>query len=590
MSARVRPRPRGVQARLPLLAAAFAMLFAAAPGAAAVVTDPDEVCAPTDDPCVIASDLEVDAASTLDFGLRTVRVEGGGELTGSLDLVCGAFEVNLDPGSRWLRLTTGAGRARATVTARRACSGDAATPCLSSDSCVTAGLGTCSLGDGGIRITGTMSGAPADVELRAAGDIAVGGNVQLNGKRSSADGGSFEANSTLGSVDLGGLVNVSGGPGSEYGGLGVAGDVVLRAGVDAIVRERILGTAGGAIVEIDAGGDVVAGSAILVQGLKGSETIGGTVDLNADGDLDVGNLPGGGSTLVNISGGSYGTSSYYGYGTYAVPGGYGYFRADGNISIGPKVRLRGNSGKHHGYADDYAAAGDWYVEAGGDLYVGAKIFGRARGPYGTGRLVRLRAEGNVDVGRKALVLTRSIYAGYIDVYSRNQGRVTVNGRLDARAKGRFNYGSFYGYGGPIYISGGDITIGGKVRTGGAGGGNEIQVDACRLDLLAGAVINSGAGRQYDSLGYNDIVVRESMTAAKGSRIIAKPASDTEINYRDAAKPPVLDGTTKPAPTLILSPGLAGCPVCGNLEIDQGETCDDGNTVSGDGCDANCQAE
>jgi cysteine-rich repeat protein len=35
-----------------------------------------------------------------------------------------------------------------------------------------------------------------------------------------------------------------------------------------------------------------------------------------------------------------------------------------------------------------------------------------------------------------------------------------------------------------------------------------------------------------------------------------------------------------------------CPpsVCGNAMVEAGETCDDGNTVSGDGCDAQCQRE
>jgi len=31
-------------------------------------------------------------------------------------------------------------------------------------------------------------------------------------------------------------------------------------------------------------------------------------------------------------------------------------------------------------------------------------------------------------------------------------------------------------------------------------------------------------------------------------------------------------------------------VCGDDEVDGGEECDDGNTVSGDGCDAGCQIE
>ncbi len=32
------------------------------------------------------------------------------------------------------------------------------------------------------------------------------------------------------------------------------------------------------------------------------------------------------------------------------------------------------------------------------------------------------------------------------------------------------------------------------------------------------------------------------------------------------------------------------PVCGNGKIETGEECDDGNTISGDGCDANCKKE
>ena len=36
--------------------------------------------------------------------------------------------------------------------------------------------------------------------------------------------------------------------------------------------------------------------------------------------------------------------------------------------------------------------------------------------------------------------------------------------------------------------------------------------------------------------------------------------------------------------------LATTPVCGNSVIETGETCDDGNTVSGDGCSSTCQIE
>lgn len=40
----------------------------------------------------------------------------------------------------------------------------------------------------------------------------------------------------------------------------------------------------------------------------------------------------------------------------------------------------------------------------------------------------------------------------------------------------------------------------------------------------------------------------------------------------------------------LVPGGGSTPVCGNNIVESGETCDDGNTVSGDGCSSTCQVE
>jgi cysteine-rich repeat protein len=49
---------------------------------------------------------------------------------------------------------------------------------------------------------------------------------------------------------------------------------------------------------------------------------------------------------------------------------------------------------------------------------------------------------------------------------------------------------------------------------------------------------------------------------------------------------VLPTTTVAAPTTT----LAGNDSCGDRVIDDGEECDDGDVISGDGCDGNCQAE
>ncbi|TFH24079.1 MAG: hypothetical protein E4H03_04575 [Myxococcales bacterium] len=81
-----------------------------------------------------------------------------------------------------------------------------------------------------------------------------------------------------------------------------------------------------------------------------------------------------------------------------------------------------------------------------------------------------------------------------------------------------------------------------------------------------------------------------MTAEDNSKLLTEPEARFEIRYRDPNKVPVLEGDLAPAPLLIVDPSLTGCPVCGNTEIDQGESCDDGNTTSGDGCRDDCQAE
>jgi cysteine-rich repeat protein len=53
-----------------------------------------------------------------------------------------------------------------------------------------------------------------------------------------------------------------------------------------------------------------------------------------------------------------------------------------------------------------------------------------------------------------------------------------------------------------------------------------------------------------------------------------------IQFLDQNPPP-----TQPDPTDPNPPG----PMCGNGVLDAGEVCDDGNTVSGDGCSADCQS-
>jgi cysteine-rich repeat protein len=115
-------------------------------------------------------------------------------------------------------------------------------------------------------------------------------------------------------------------------------------------------------------------------------------------------------------------------------------------------------------------------------------------------------------------------------------------------------------------------------------------DSCRLQLTTSGRIDGSLDEQTGYPGNNEFHIRESMIADGGSVIVGKAGSQNTIRYRDAAKPPSLNGVIDPSATLIEDASLQGCPVCGNDEIDQGETCDDGNTAGGDGCDAGCQIE
>jgi hypothetical protein len=63
-------------------------------------TDPNDLCAPTDDPCVISSKVTVDPDSTLNFGSRTLSITDQGSLTWSERLTIDAGNCLFAPKSK----------------------------------------------------------------------------------------------------------------------------------------------------------------------------------------------------------------------------------------------------------------------------------------------------------------------------------------------------------------------------------------------------------------------------------------------------------------------------------------------------------
>jgi len=555
---------------------------------AAPVTSADEVCGPSDDPCIIDSHVEVDSAYPLVFGLRTVRIVPGGKLTGTVSLACGAFEVDVGPGTAWMELAAPVGTAQATITARRACSGDSSTPCVVDSTCADALLGTCSIGDGGIRIAGDLDGkhGPA-VLLRAAGDIGVQGEIVAKGSKTRSNGGTVELDSGLGSIELAAVIDAQAGEDVDYGGPGPGGEVRLSAGGNIVVSEpSYVGGISGAFLA-NAGGDLTVTASIFAQTLPRAWDGAGTISLDADGDIDVVAPAGSPALFLDVRGNSRWSS----YGLYAGPGGYAFLDAGEDLTISSNVRLEGDSGKSRGkYVDDLPFSACWYFYAGGAMTLDGRLTSRGKGIHGYGCPLRVEADGGISVGRKARVTTQGMTSGAMYISAGNRSPITIDGRLDARARSALYYGTFYGYGGAIYMTGGDVTVNGRALNGGGSSGNGIFVDACRLRLGPKARLDAAQGRQYFSAAPTEITIGESMIAEPGSKIRGRSDGSHTITYRDTAKPPVLEGKIKPAPTLISNPLLTGCPVCGNLEIDAGETCDDGNVLAGDGCSDLCQLE
>ena len=73
-------------------------LFAPAAQALIIATGPDDICLPTDDPCIVDQDVQVQPPGTLDFGARSLQISGAGRLLGPATITCGDFLVDVGVG------------------------------------------------------------------------------------------------------------------------------------------------------------------------------------------------------------------------------------------------------------------------------------------------------------------------------------------------------------------------------------------------------------------------------------------------------------------------------------------------------------
>lgn len=155
---------------------------------------------------------------------------------------------------------------------------------------------------------------------------------------------------------------------------------------------------------------------------------------------------------------------------------------------------------------------------------------------------------------------------------------STRGHLGATRGTRHRYARF-----ALLVAAGFFTLAGSARAqcvGDCGGNGEVTVD----EIIIGVNIALGLATLdtcpvFDSDGNGEVTVTELIQAVNNA-LNGCPASPTETPTLPTETP---GDTPTPTPTVDLS-------LCGNgvVDFDVGETCDDGNTVEGDACPANCR--
>lgn len=563
---------------LSLVSALAFTLTSALPAAA--VTTADEICPPAADPCVISSTVVIDSAAIIDFGLRTVNLVPGGQLdfgngTGT-EFLCGEFNATATGDALKMRGKDSFGEfegATAVIATRRACSGDGSTPCTRDNICTEVGApgDTCSAGStGNMTIGSNIQGKgvfPAVITLLAGGDVTLSGNTNIFGTSvmDESDGGELMM-TARGDVAVNGKINANG---KSFGFGGTIEIQSLAGSVSSAGELTCKGGGGGGDITMDGGTVVTVSEDMSVNATMDAED-GGSISIYSDGDI----ILSGGTNANRV------VLSADGQGPVDAFGGWGGdFDLDGlgNIVLGEFVRLSATGALPDG------DGGAIDLSASGNITIDGEIRADAKGSEGTGGDVSIAefSGNNLTLGASSEIDASGGYGGTVAVDP--DGVLVVAGLIDASGTG--------GEGGSVDLSAttGDTTLSGTVKSTGTALGvtnGSIVLDLCRLNATSTADLNTNG-----DYGVNSITLRESGGFAAGSKLQAGGVGgQNQVIYRDPAKVPTLAATATPAVVLSLNETLIGCPVCGNSEIDYGESCDDGNVSDGDDCSSNCQLE
>ncbi len=640
----VLPSKRSLSLRAFLLASALAGAFAAATSHAGTpATVADDICSSSADPCIVDRVYDISPNAVLDFGTRSVSVTGAGEFNFAKEsgrIQCGNFTASTSGPALNLAgplASGGTGSGSVLLLARRRCTsanpvvacldngdceigpcavrrcslrttktcngdsdcqlgfcnsirrcslsmgvrcatnsdcdygncpaqltctgrGDNPVACSSNSDC---SYGSCTVGTASVSIDGPIAGSsdgPATLVIRAADSVSLLKQVNLNGNTLDSDGGSLSIDARGGSIHINNKINATG------GGFSSGGTLEFNAGTDISIQDDISVVGGdydGGAVDFTAGRDITIGRSILANSNSGAG-YGGDIFISAGRDLTFNGVSPSNKSTIESSGHTDAENS-------SGDGGAIELYAERNATFDANTRVIGN-----GSAPD-GSGSDMLVEVGANLGIHGDVLARGLGIDGSGGYIQLFADGAVSMAATANLDATggSGGGGFVEVDS-SSSDLLFDGMCDVS-------GSNGGSGGGAYMSARlDASVGGTLFA--AASGN-LTVDACGVTLESGGSLdNSG------SSGNNKLVAHDTMHLVAGSSMTSSGGGTNVLRYRNPAKPPLVQGTVSPAPSLIVDPALTDCPLCGNRTVDPGESCDDGNAVNGDGCNESCQNE
>jgi cysteine-rich repeat protein len=412
-----------------------------------------------------------------------------------------------------------------------------------------------------VRADGGADGEPGGLVISSAGDMTINKEIDARSGNTDADGGTIELESGTGNIFVNGNLTASG------GGASGGGEICIITGEDLVVNSPIDASGGdfdGGIIEIDAGRDALINHDLNVNAGSG-EGFGGEIALLAGRDAvftGTSAHTSNGSQSVELFGGDGGSQDYF---------------AGRDIVVNSSVNYQAKGAAPDGYGETISFGADGALTMNGD------ITAISDGGLGGGGGIELTSEGDMSIGSTASLDVSGGSGGGGDVDIFGSANITLAGSITST-------GGNGGYGGAVLLDcGALLEVTGSVQVGGTAFdtiNGSVDIDSCNTNLRGTSVINN-----QGNYGDNTITSRERLTLFSGAQMLASTATGSNtIIYRSAAKAPVINGIVTPSADLVLSEGLLGCPVCGNSELEQGESCDDGNQVGGDGCSADCQDE